>query len=146
MKKDGKFFLGYSILLFSVAFILILFSSFTGMRYHEAQDEKNQLYQGAQKSVVMLTEENEELEEENEEKDEEIQNLKAKNIELDRQLKNEKNSNETVIKNMDTLFEVQGMYNRREYTNAQNKFNTIDRTALSENAKLQYDNLKKKLF
>ena len=146
MKKDGKFFFGYSILLFSVAFVLILFSSFSGLRYQEAQDEKNQQYQGAQKSVVKLTEKNEQLENDNKIQVDEITKLKEENKKLQKDIETEKKTKETVIKNMDALASAQNFYSVRSYNSAREKISQIDRTALSENAKIQYDNLKKKLY
>jgi len=146
MKKNGKFFFGYSILLFSVAFVLILFSSFTGIRYQEAQDERNRLYQGAQTSVVKLTEENENLAKENSDANKKINDLDKKNQELEKSLKTEKEQKETVIKNMDNLAKAQGLYNNGEYSSAKKVIEEIDKTALSENSKKLYENLKKNLF
>ena len=95
---------------FSVAFVLILFSSFTGVRYKDAQDEKNKLFQGAQESVLKLTEKNEALEKENNELKAEVEKLTS-----DKETSGEDLANkETVIKNMDMLAQVQNLYRNKK--------------------------------
>lgn len=141
MKKKGGYFLIYSIILFSVAFVLILFSSFTGVRYKDAQYEKNKLYQGAQESVLTLTEKNESLEKENAEKTKQIEALEKEKGDAGTKL----SQNEIVIKNMDMLSEAQELYYNQNYGKAKEVLESIDTTALSENGRKHYNSLKNRI-
>ena len=141
MKKNGRYFLIYTLILFSVAFVLILFSSFTGIRYKDAQDEKNKLFQGAQESVVKLTEKNEALDKENKELKKQVEELKNDSKTSGEDLANK----ETVIKNMDMLSQVQNFYRNKSYSKAKELLEQIDPTVLGENAKILYDSLKNRL-
>ena len=136
--KKGKSFLMYTILLFSITFILILFSSFTGIRYKDAQYEKSKLFHGAQMSVVALTEENNELKNENEK-------LLAKMEEKNVGEKEERAKTEEYIKNTDTLMEVQNLYTNRSYTEAAILIQSVNRELLSESGKKLYDHLDSRL-
>lgn len=146
MKKNGKFFLVYTIILFSVAFVLILFSSISGLRYKDAQDEKNKLFKGAQDSVVKLTEKNEDLENDNAEKAKQIETLTAEKKKAISDLELAKEKSETALKNEDMISQVQNLYNKRDYSGAKEIFEQIDATVLGENSKLLYENLKNKLY
>lgn len=141
MKKNSRYFLVYTLILFSVAFVLILFSSFTGVRYKDAQDEKNKLFQGAQESVVKLTEKNELLEKENKEMENTISQLTKDNEDL----KMAGEQKDATIKNMETLSEVQNLYRNKYYSRAKELLDTIDPEVLGENAKTLYESLKNRL-
>jgi len=141
MKKNSRYFLVYTLILFSVAFVLILFSSFTGVRYKDAQDEKNKLFQGAQESVVKLTEKNELLEKENKEMENAISQLTKDNEDL----KMAGEQKDATIKNMETLSEVQNLYRNKYYSRAKELLDTIDPEVLGENAKTLYESLKNRL-
>ncbi len=141
MKKNSRYFLVYTLILFSVAFVLILFSSFTGVRYKDAQDEKNKLFQGAQESVVKLTEKNELLEKENKEMENTISQLTKNNEDL----KMAGEQKDATIKNMETLSEVQNLYRNKYYSRAKELLDTIDPEVLGENAKTLYESLKNRL-
>ena len=138
MDKKGKSFFVYTIVLFSITFILILFSSFTGIRYKDAQDEKNKLFHGAQKSVVALTEENAVLEKE---KAELLSKLNEKNAGEEE----EKAKNDEYIKNTDMLMEVQNLYTGERYDDAALLIMDINREVLSETGKKLYDRLDSRL-
>ncbi len=142
MKKKGRGFLIYSIILFSVAFILILFSSFTGMRYKDAQYEKSKLFQGAQESVLVLTEKNESLEKENNELKKQSGDFQKEKSEFQEKIM----QNETVLKNMDMLSEAQDLYYNKNYSKARTVFELIDITALTENGNKLYGSLKVRLY
>lgn len=141
MKKKGGYFLIYSIILFSVAFVLILFSSFTGVRYKDAQYEKSKLYKGAQESVLTLTEKNEELEKENAEIKKQVEALQKEKEESGTKF----SQNENIIKNMDMLSGAQELYFNKNYAGARQIIETIDPEALSESGKKHYEILKKRL-
>lgn len=138
MKNRTKFFWIYSIALFSIAFILIGFSAFTGVRYQEKQTEARNLYQGAQASVLQLQERLEQLEEEN-------RQLKIKVDEL----KNEAVTLKKTAQNAD-LFEafvrIQNLINNNMVSEAKTIFEAIDTTRLSGEAQTLYDELKAKLY
>lgn len=145
MKKNGRYFLIYTLILFSVAFVLILFSSFTGIRYKDAQYEKNILFQGAQDSVVKLTEVNEELKKENARLTKQVEELTKNKSDNDESIKALNEQKEIVVKNMDMLAQAQNLYRNKEYDKARDIINQIDETALSDNAKILYDSLKNRL-
>jgi len=138
MDKKGKSFLVYTILLFSITFILILFSSFTGMRYKDAQYEKNKLFHGAQRSVVALTEENTELKKENDE-------LLAKLEEKNEGEEKEKSKAEEITNNTDKLMEVQNLYTAQRYDDAALLILDVNPELLSETGKKLYDHLDSRL-
>ena len=81
MKQKSKFFLVYSIALFSVALILILFSSFMGIR------NKEQAY-SLNNNIMALQDQNETLTKEKLEKDTQISELELEN----KKLENENNT------------------------------------------------------
>lgn len=145
MKKNGRYFLIYTLILFSVAFILILFSSFTGIRYKDAQYEKSILFQGAQDSVLKLTEVNEELKKENERLTKKVEELSKYKSDNDESIKVLNEQKEIIVKNMDMLAQAQNLYRSKEYDKARDIINQIDETALSDNAKILYDSLKNRL-
>jgi len=128
----------YTILLFSITFILILFSSFTGMRYKDAQYEKNKLFHGAQRSVVALTEENTELKKENDE-------LLAKLEEKNEGEEKEKSKAEEITNNTDKLMEVQNLYTAQRYDDAALLILDVNPELLSETGKKLYDHLDSRL-
>lgn len=138
MNKKGKQFFVYTVVLFSVTFILILFSSFTGIRYKDAQYEKSKLFHGAQKSIVVLSEENNQLKKDNEELLSKIQQKESGE-------KAEKEKSEEFNKNTDKLMEVQDLYNMRQYNDAAVKINDVNRELLSESSKKVYDYLDSRL-
>ena len=73
MKQKSKFFLVYSIALFSVALILILFSSFMGIR------NKEQAY-NLNNNILALQDQNETLAKDKTEKETQISELEQQNI------------------------------------------------------------------
>jgi len=138
MKNRSKFFWIYSIALFSVAFILIGFSAFTGVRYQEEKTEARKIYQGAQSSVLELQERMEELEKENSELKEQISKLKseAEVLKITAQKADA----------MEKLSKVQNLINSKNKTEAKEIFETIDGTLLSDEALTLYEGLKTILY
>jgi septal ring factor EnvC (AmiA/AmiB activator) len=61
MEKKVKTFWLYTIILFSVAFVIILLSAVSSSQYNAYKEESKKLYAGAQKSLIDLTNENEAL-------------------------------------------------------------------------------------
>lgn len=145
MKNKSKFFWIYSIALFSVAFILILFSAFTGVRYKEEQYETKQLYQGAQTSVISLTDENEALEKENGEYSKKIDELTAENEKLKKKVDEMIDEKNYVIYQTENLLKAESLWKNKNYSEAKEMVNDIDTTVLSEYAMKKYEQLKKNL-
>lgn len=144
--SKSKFFWVYSIALFSVAFILILFSAFTGVRYKDEQTEAQMLYQGAQSSVLNLTDENEALERENSENRREIETLTAKIDELEKNVADLTEENDAIQQANEDLLKVEGLYQNERYNDARELFETIDPSVLGENAQAKYEYIRKKLY
>ena len=139
MKKKSKFFLVYSIALFSVALILILFSAFTGIRYKMGTESTKVLYDGAKSNVIMLTNQNELLNRQNEEKEKEISDLKQKNEELGKEIEQHTYAEEQAEK----LMQVQLFLRSKRYTDAKNLFDTIDPSVLGGSGKDLYEQIRK---
>ena len=139
MKKKSKFFLVYSIALFSVALILILFSAFTGIRYKMGTESTKVLYDGAKSNVIMLTNQNELLNRQNEEKEKEISDLIQKNEELSKETERYAYAAEQTEK----LMQVQLFMRSKRYTDAKNLFDTIDPSVLGDSGKDLYEQIRK---
>lgn len=139
MKQKSKFFLVYSIALFSVALILILFSTFTGMRYKEENESTKGLYANAKSSAEALTKQNEELNEEITKKETEIKDLRQKN----KDLTEEKEKLEAEEEKTETLLKVQLLLSERRYNEAKELFDSIeDPSVLGENGQLLYEKIR----
>ena len=145
MKKKSKFFWVYSIALFSVTFILILFSAFTGVRYKDEQYKAEALYQGAQTSAVSLTDENEALKKENSEKEAEIDKLSEENESLKKDVDRLRSERNYVIEQTENLLRAESLWDNRQYDEARDVFNDLDANVFSENALAKYEELKRKI-
>lgn len=144
MKKKSKFIWVYSIVLFSVAFVLILFSSFTGIRYKNEHTETKALYQGAQNSVLQLTDENERLQKENNEKQSTIDKLTAENNELRSIGEKSASEKQKYVDAAENLLKAQDLLNAGNKTAAKEVFDSIDSSILGENTLKLYEKLSKK--
>lgn len=144
MKKKSKFIWVYSIVLFSVAFVLILFSSFTGIRYKNEHTETKALYRGAQNSVLQLTDDNERLQKENSEKQKRIDELTAENNELRASGEVSASEKQKYADAAENLLKAQELLNSGNKSAAKELFDTIDSGVLGENTLKLYEKLKKK--
>lgn len=145
MKNKSRYFWIYSIILFSIAFILILFSSFTGVRYKDEQYKAEALYQGAQTSAVSLTDENEALKKENSEKGAEIKKLTDDNKSLKKDVDRLTMEKNYVIEQTENLLKAERLLENRRYDEAREVFLNLDTNVFSENALAKYDELKRKI-
>ena len=125
MKKKAKFFWIYSIALFSAAFVLILFSAFTGVRYKDEQNKAEALYQGAQSSAVTLTGENEELKEDNRQKELKIDELTEENGDLKKIVDTLTFEKGYVIMQMENLLKAEALWNNKKYEEAKTVFQRV---------------------
>lgn len=110
MDKKVKNFWVYTIILFSVAFVIILLSAATGIRFNEQREENENLYNGAQKSLINLTNENEKLreslaeeKEKNSELSEEMAALEEEKNKITEQSEKYKKSVENVVRARELL-------------------------------------------
>ena len=145
-KNKSKFFWVYSIALFSVAFVLILFSAFTGVRYKDEQTEAQMLYQGAQSSVINLTDENEALERETSANRKEIESLTKEIDKLEQDVADLTAQKDAIRQANEDLLRAETLYQNRQYNEARELFETIDTSVLGENAQAKYENIRKKLY
>lgn len=145
-KSKSKFFWIYSIALFSMALILILFSAFTGIRYKDEQTEAQLIYQGAQSSVVSLTDENEKLARENDENKETISNLTKDKEELEQNFQKIQDEKDKLMLQTEALFRVETLKNEKRYNEARELFDTIDPAVLGENGQARYEQLRRLLY
>ncbi len=139
MKKKSKFFLTYSIALFSFALILILFSAFTGIRYKMGTESTKVLYDGAKSNIISLTNENELLTRQNSEKEKMVADLLQKNQELSKEIE----QHNFAIEQSEKLMQVQLFLRSKRYTDAKNLFDTIDPSALGGSGKDLYEQIRK---
>ncbi len=146
MKKKSKFFWIYSIALFSAAFILILFSSFTGVRYKDEQYKAESLYQGAKSSAVSLTDENEELKKEGGQKDLKIDELTEENIQLKKSVETLTMEKGYVIMQTENLLKAEKLLKSGDYNEAKAVFDDLDTNVFSEYALSKYNELKDKIY
>lgn len=145
-KSRAKFFWIYSIALFSMALILILFSAFTGIRYKDEQTEAQLIYQGAQSSVVSLTDENEKLARENNENKETISNLTKDKEELEQNFQKIQDEKNQLMLQTETLFRAETLKSEKRYNEARELFETIDPAVLGENGQARYEQLRRQLY
>ena len=145
MNKKSKFFWVYSIALFSVAFILILFSAFTGVRYKDEQYKAETLYQGAQSSAVSLTDENEELKNDNKEKETKINELSEENKKLHESVDTLTMEKNYVIMQTENLLKAESLWKNKKYSEAKTVFDDLDTNVFSEYALAKYNELKAKM-
>ena len=124
MKQKSKFFLVYSIALFSVALILILFSQFTGMK---TQTERDNL----SSNVLALTDKNEELTKEKNEKETQILLLEQENEDLKNQLQTAQNTLAKTKEQTEKLMQVQVLLNEKKESEARTLFDTFTEEDLS---------------
>lgn len=132
--KKSKFFWVYSILLFSIAFGLILFSAFTGIRYREEQDETQALFRGAQQSITSLTQEKETLEKTKAENEKTILSLTQEKDELALNLRAMTEMKEKQAAAYEALLTAQQLRSERKKEEAKEVFDTIDSSLLAEKA------------
>ncbi|MBQ7718270.1 MAG: hypothetical protein IJT38_03135 [Clostridia bacterium] len=145
MKKKSSFFWVYSIALFAVAFILILFSAFTGVRYKDEQYKAETLYKGAQTSAVSLTDENEALKKDNTAKTAEIEKLTEENKTLKSDVDTLTMEKEYVIMQTENLLKAERLWQNQRYNEAREVFKDLDSNVFSEYAMKKYNQLKNKI-
>ena len=145
-RSRSKFFWIYSIALFSMALILILFSAFTGIRYKDEQTEAQIIYQGAQSSVISLTDENEKLVRENSENKETISALTKEKDELEQNIQKLQEEKEQLQIQTEALFRAETLRSEKRYNEARTVFETIDASVLGENGQARYEQLRMLLY
>ncbi len=146
MKKGStKYLWVYTILLFSIAFILILVSAFMQQRaqkdieYYKNELQSQKVFsQGVQNTLSNLTEENEYLKSEIEKEKEKLQEAE------DRILTAEEEGSRAVSA-LDFLIQSQNLYDVRNYESAKAVLNLIDYDNLTIDAQTLYNKLAEKL-
>ena len=144
MNKKSKFFWIYSITLFSIAFVLILFSAFTGIRNRDERSATANLYQGAKSSIEDLTKTNENITNENVKKQQEIDEMKVQNAEKDKSLTEAEEKLEKTKTAYEYLAEAQNLIDAGHYSDAKDLINKIDPSYLDGSGKNLFERIRKK--
>lgn len=138
MESRSRFFWIYSIILFLVAFFLIGFSAFTGVRYQEEKTAARQIYQGAQASVIELQGNLEALKKDN-------VDLKQQNVELKSEIENLQVMLQKA-EEIKKLIKVQDLLNNKNKIDAKEEYEKIDSTLLEDEILSFYEKLKSIIY
>ncbi len=131
MKSKTKFLWVYTIMLFTVALILILFAGMTQQTYEKELETHETAAVGMQKSVTELSQTNTALKEENAALVNQVEELTAANEELTKEA-------ETTSALLDAL----ELYEDGEKEEAAKLLEGLDLEALSDRQKTIYDKMK----
>lgn len=142
MEKKVKFFWIYTIVLFTTAFILILFSAFSGTRFQEEKTETQRLYQGAQKSLLTLTEQYEALLAQNEELKKSTGEMKVELESIKAEAEALKEKNAKMQKAIENMLYADELLKKKEYKAAEELISEVDSAVLEGRAKELYNKLK----
>lgn len=122
MNNKSKFLWLYSIVLFTIAFVLIFMSGVSQSRlskdvktFKEQLSEQQGLFQGVQKSLSALIEENEQYKKTIKEKEEQLKQFQMQINELNKQLNEIEQQKNTFIESIDNLLEAKNYYNDKKY-------------------------------
>ena len=133
MKSKTKFLWLYTILLFSIALLLILFAGMTQQNYEQELENHETVAVGMQKSVTELTQINE--------------NLKAENAALRSELETYTSDSyrEEAEKNQRSalLIKAVAMYNANNYKGARELLKDVDKKLLDEDQLAVYNKIMK---
>lgn len=131
MEKKSKFFWLYTIILFSVAFVLILFSAFSTTNYKKV----------ARTSIEQLTTENTNLSGQNTELEKTIEGLNEKINQMTVENENIKKNNSALI----IIAKANEAFNDNDYYLAELKLSEINQDGLTDEVKELYNNIKSKV-
>lgn len=145
MGKSTRFFWIYTIVLFAVAFALILLSSLTASRHQEELSKNLQVYKGAQNSVIALTEENEALKATLLAKDEEIAAIQNELSALHHEISEREAAVLRLRESTDSLINAENEYRQGKYRQSLNTLSGVDRGLLGEKAAERFDSLSEQL-
>lgn len=131
MEKKSKFFWLYTIILFSVAFVLILFSAFSTTNYKKV----------ARTSIEQLTTENTNLSGQKTELEKTVEGLNEKINQITVENENIKKNNSALI----IIAKAQEAFNNNDYYLAQQKLSEINQEGLTDEVTELYNSIKKKV-
>jgi cell shape-determining protein MreC len=147
-KSSTKFLWIYTIVLFAVAFVLILVSAIgqnkatQNVESLQRELEQNKsFFEGAQKSLTDITNENTYLKEENESLKKENDGLKSEMKRYDEEEAADSRQESIYL----AVLKAQSLYNQKKYSDCRAVLNTIDPSALSGDIKAVYENLDKRV-
>lgn len=145
LEKKVRFFWTYTIVLFSVAFVLILFSAFSATQFQENKEESQRVYQGAQKSLITITEENEALKAAEKNYQTQINDLskKVSDLSAENLAKAEERTKYEV--SIEAIVDAQNLYAQRNYKGAKLEIDKVDKSLLKDDTLQLYLGLKNEI-
>jgi len=145
LEKKVRFFWTYTIVLFSVAFVLILFSAFSATQFQENKEESQRVYQGAQKSLITITEENEALKAAEKNYQTQINDLskKVSDLSAENLAKAEERTKYEV--SIEAIVDAQNLYAQRNYKDAKLEIDKVDKSLLKDDTLQLYLGLKNEI-
>ncbi len=153
MQEKAKFFWGYSIILFTIAFVLIFMSAVSQQRLskdvktYKAQLNKQQwLYQGVQDNISDLTEENRNLKEKTRKQEEQIEEYEEKLNSLLTQMDRLTTQNEDLIRSFDNLIAAEKSYKNKDTKKSAMYLSQVNYDILNENGQEIYNSFAKTVF
>lgn len=142
MDKKVRTFWIYTIILFSAAFVIILLSAISGVRYNDYKEESENLYSGAQKSLINLTNENEALRAKIAEKDEEVAALTLRVSELEEKMGG---GFEKYRQSVDALIRARALVRDGKFSKAAEEFAKVNTAGFSDELMEIYNYVKGKI-
>ncbi len=143
MDKKVKSFWLYTIILFTSAFILVLFSALSGTRLQEEKTETQKMYHGAQSSLIELTKQNETVLAENSELKKSVDELLMRVDELSAEAAGAHAKSMTLSASIEALLEAETLIGSGEYIDAAAALEKVDQSLLDSRALSLYTKLKK---
>ena len=126
VQKKHKYFWIYTIVLFSVALVLILFSAFSATNIPELENENKRKIQSVDTTINQLKEEN--------------TALKEKNEALEKEKEAVKSATESILT-------AEELYTDRQYADAKEEIDKITDASVIEGKLLEkYENIKNKIY
>lgn len=135
MNSKSRFFWVYTIILFSIAFVLILFSAFSAEKH---QDFREDISKGTQKSISALADENKRL-------TDSLTGLNQSVEALSSELDLLKEENEAYRLSVEAVLSARELCDERSYYMAQDELAKADRDLLTDKLAELYDSLKIKI-
>lgn len=146
MNNKTRFLWLYSTVLFTAAFVLIFMSAVSQNRlskdvksYKEQLTKQQGLFQGVQKSLSELTEENRQLQEKVKEEEDKNKEYEQQIIEMNKKLDEANTQKEMYANSMENLLLAKKYYDEKKYRESAACLEKVNKEMLSENAKYLYD-------
>lgn len=146
MKNQSKFFWIYCIVLFTSAFVLISLSAISQSRlskdvetYRQKLDQQEGLYKGAQKSLITLNKENQELSEKVTELEEQMTQLQEETNKNKDEITRLQEENNSIRTSVDHLLRAEEFYKKGNYIESAKHLIYVNYELLSEGTKKIYD-------